>query len=145
MDLDAGLVYRSYGPEDIPFVRSSWANSFFKGVDAHKALTPKEFHSFHRKTIDRFFEKPMATVIIVHLENEPNIIMGWIAVELLIEFLIVHYIYIKGDFQKLTLATRLIKRVNSKNQSIIITHLTDKASRILKHQKKELTYIPHLI
>lgn len=141
------LVYRPYISDDVNFIRSSWANSYYKGVIAHKVITPQEFHHFHRPVIDRFFNRPTSTAIVVHLDGEPNVIMGWIAVEVLITHLVIHYVYIKESFKKEGLLSELIDRVNSKNLPVIHTHLTDKAKRIMKQDFKyrDYKYIPHLI
>lgn len=140
------LIYRPYLDSDVNFIRSSWANSYYKGVTNHKAVSPEDFHSFHRKLIDRFFSRPSATVIVVHLENEPNIIMGWIAVEIISTHLVIHYIYIKNSFKQEGLIDELIKRVNSKQKPVLTTHLTDKAKRIMKKSNKyrDFIYIAHL-
>lgn len=152
MNTEAGekdsLVYRPYTTNDINFIRSSWANSFYKGCDVHKILTANEFHKFHRPTIDRFFERPTATLIVVHEESEPDLILAWIAVEILISHLIIHYIYTRHSFKNISLTTDLIKRVNVKNKPIVFTHLTDKARSIIRNNHikyRNYSYIPHLL
>lgn len=140
------LIYRPYSESDIPFIRSSWANSYYKGCTNHKDIDPQEFHRMHRLLIDRFFERSNGTVVVVHFENEPDIIMGWIAVEIISTHMIIHYVYIKNSFKQMGILDNLIKRVNSKNKPIIITHLTDKARRIIQNNQKyrDCKYIPHL-
>jgi len=130
------LIYRPYGEDDIPFIRSSWANSYYKGCTDHKAVATEDFHSFHRPLQDRFFKKPTATVIIAHEESEPDIIIGWIAVEVISTHLLVHYVYIKNTFKGENLLKGIIERVNTKRRPVIITHLTDKARRIIKREPK---------
>ncbi len=150
MTTEAGesLVYRPYKENDIPFIRSSWANSYYKGVSKHKSISPNEFHNYHRQIINRFFERSQATVIIVHHESEPDLIIGWIAVELISTHLIIHYVYIKNTFKhESNILENLIKRVNNKNQNVLVTHLTDKAERIIKsnNKYKSFRFVPHLI
>ena len=145
--MDAGLIFRPYTELDIPFIRSSWANSYYKGCDDHKLIPHEEFHTYHRKLIDRFFERTTSAVIIVHFEEEPEVIMGWIAVELLTNCLAIHYIYIKSTFKKEGIMAAMIDKVNGKKANIIVTHLTDKAKRILNNHPKyrDFKFIPHLV
>jgi len=140
------LTYRPYGEDDIPFIRSSWANSYYKGCNDHKGISPEDFHSFHRPLQNRFFDKPTATVIIAHEETEPDIIVGWIAVELISTHILIHYVYIKNTFKGEDLLKSIIDKVNVKKRPVIITHLTDKAKRIIKREPKyqSFIYIPHL-
>lgn len=143
---DEGLVYRPYYENDIAFIRSSWSNSYFKGCRHHKTVTPEEFHKFHRPLIDRFFDRPTATIIVVHGESEPDTIIGWIAVEILSTHLLIHYVYIKNTFKHEKLLQKIIRKVNAKNQPVFISHLTDKFKRIIRSNPKyaEYIYLPHL-
>jgi hypothetical protein len=144
-----GLVYRSYCEDDIAFIRSSWANSYYKGSSSNKAISPEDFHKFHRPLIDRFFSRETATVIICHAEGEENLIIAWIAVEVLSTHLVIHYVYVKNTFkcEGFHISTKLVEKVNAKNKPIIFTHLTDKAIKIMQSNQqkyKRFIYIPHL-
>lgn len=141
-----GLVYRPYVAEDIPFIYSSWGHSYYDDAKAKRqhCPSPTEFHSIHRPVIDHFFARPTATVIVVHHVDEPSVIIAWIALEDLKDSLAIHYIYIKGMFRRRGLLSRLINRVDQK-KPIIITHMTDRVSRIMNRNPdkyKRFTYLP---
>lgn len=144
LEADQNLVFRPYVESDMPFIYSSWSRSFYEGSGAKKHISPQEFHGHHRPTIDKFFSRPYATVIVVHHADEPDIILGWIAVEVLETKLVIHYAYIKSSFRRIGLLWELIRRVD-KGQPIIFTHMTDRFSRIMarNHDKyKRFTYLP---
>src|ERR1044072_2026014 len=91
----SNLVFRPYLPEDLPFIESSWANSYYGASRLKEVLAPEDFHAFHRPLRERFFLRPNATVIVVCPPDDANHIMGWIAVEVLPNVSLVHYVYVK--------------------------------------------------
>lgn len=130
LEADSNLVYRPYCADDVAFVYSSWGRSYYKGSGAHKQISPDEFHSFHRPIIDKFFSRPAATVIVVHHADEPSVIIGWIAVEILQTKLMIHYIYIKATFRRRGLLWEMINRIDPV-KPIVFTHLTTRFARIM--------------
>lgn len=147
-DGEAGtIVFRGYSPEDVPFLHSSWAESYLSGVSAHRGISPDVFHSFHRPIRERFFSKPNATCIICSPDDDPWLIMGWIAVEALPTGLILHYLYVKDAFKRQGIATALIKRALPLSP-VYYTHLTERAARIMARKQERLAafkYVPHLV
>lgn len=142
----ADYILRPYSVEDLAFIRSSWANSYYDGNKDHKLIPPQDFHNSHRALIDRFFQRPTSTVIIACNPNDINHILGWIAIEILPSAAVVHYVYVKQAFKGEKLASKLLSNVPT-NKPIVITHMTERASRILakKYLKyKDFKYMPHL-
>ncbi len=132
--------------EDLAFVLDSWGSSFYDGVKVHKRLSPDEFHAFHRPIRERFFSKPNTAVIVCHPDDDPWLIMAWIAVEQIPSGLILHYLYVKSAFKLQGLADQLIGRTLSKGP-VFFSHLTDRASKIMAQNPKfqSWRYIPHLV
>lgn len=143
-----GFSFRPFCEADIPFIYSSWGQSFLSGKSAHMILSPAEFHEFHRPIIERFFSRPTATVLVCQWDQEPNTIIAWAAVEMLHKTLVLHYIYVKAAFKREGIATEMLERIGFFNRPTICTHLTDKAKKILSNHSdkfKKLTYIPHIV
>lgn len=139
--------FRPYKESDIPLILSSWGYSYFKGCLDHQKLTPQEFHEYHRPLRERFFSRPTATVIVCAWNEDPNIIYGWIAVEVLPKSgLILHYVYVKESFKGERIATELLERALPE-RPVFFSHLTERANKIiLSNQDKyqHFYYVPHL-
>lgn len=144
--MEADIEFRPYSVSDIPCIRSNWANSFYKGNQNHKLIPPHDFHMAHRSIIDRFFMRPTATIIVCSRAGDPDLILGWIALEILPSATLIHYIYVKFTYKGQKLTRELLSKI-PKDKPIIATHMTEKASRIMgaKHENfKEWNFIPHM-
>lgn len=151
-EADKAYIFRPYKLDDIPFIQSSWGNSYFKGSNASKlGLNPEDFHSFHRPIRERFLQRPTAAIIVCESKTEPLTILGWIAVERLKWSqvnTILHYIYIKQAVKSEKIATELLHSViiDPFKNTILYTHKTEKAERILKKEHyRNFWFTPHLI
>lgn len=148
MDAAAGsIMFRPSDPEDHAFLQSSWASSYYKGSNAHKYLSPTDFHAFHRPLRDRFFAKPNTAVIVCTPDDDRWLILGWIAVEKIDAGLILQYLYVKSAFKGQGIAAELIKRAIP-TTPVFYTHMTERASRIMSKKSAQFQgfrHIPHLI
>ena len=145
--------FRSYVPDDIPFIQSSWGNSYYVGVSGHQQLSPEEFHSYHRPIRERALSKPNIAAIVCHAKADPSTILGWILVEKPndLPYLTLHYLYVKASVQGNHLGSELV-RMALPIRPILYTHSTTKARRIIKENWKankedyaRWLFCPHLI
>lgn len=138
--------YRSYVPEDIPFIHSSWGTSYYKGAGYKKVVSPQEFHKKHRPLRDKILDSSNSTIVVVCAETDPTLIVGWAAVERPEDedLMLIHYIYVKQAFESLGIAKTLIEKM-VKTNAIITTHLTPCAEKILRTKKIRYLFVPHLI
>jgi len=141
------LVFRPYTPEDRPFIESSWASSYYSAQRIKDFLSPETFHFFHRPLRERFFNRPTATVIVVAAGENPDVILGWIAVECIPNATVIHYLYVKADYRrKFDLANQLLIRgVPAGN--VLYTHFTPKAGKIMAANPgrfRRFKFSPHL-
>lgn len=146
-DEAGSLTFRAQTSDDLSFIMDSWASSYFKGSGAHKYLTSDEFHAFHRPIRERFFSKPNTAVIVCTTDDDPWLILGWIAVEQIPSGLICQYIYVKSAFKLQGIAEQLIKRAIP-SAPVFYTHLTERAARIMSKKHDNFgawKHIPHLV
>ena len=144
---EAAFTFRAFNEDDLAFLHDSWGSSYFKGTSAYKALTPDEFHAFHRPIRERFFARPTATVIVCASADDSWHIVGWIAVEQIASGLVLQYLYVKSAFKGNGVASALIQRALP-SSPIFFTHLTDKAAKIVSKNPtrfNEFRHIPHLV
>lgn len=145
---DKAYQLRPYTEDDIPLIQSSWGSSYYKGANYHHYLSPQEFHRFHRPIREAYFKRPTAAVIVATAKDDPTQILGWIALEKVNQALVVHYIYVKQIYKNLKIASDLLETTTAKHQSVLFTHLTEKAARIMdKHSYRynHLFFAPHLV
>lgn len=141
------FVFRPYTLEDRPFIESSWASSYYSACRIKDLLSPEEFHSFHRPLRERFFSRPSATVIVAADEDDPTHIFGWIAVEVVTNATLLHYIYVKSTYRKeYGISKKLLIR-GLPPGDVLYTHITPKFAKILCSDFeyfKRFRYLPHL-
>lgn len=146
MVTEAGLTFRAAGAEDLPFVMDSWGRSYRRGNKAFAALSPDDFHRFHRPIRERILAR--ASCLIAAGEGEPWLILGYVVHESIPSCDILHYVYVRDTFKKdFGLAASLVNRAIKKSPCFY-THLTHRASRILAAKASDLKafhFAPHLL
>ncbi len=148
-EADKVYFFRPFTPDDLNFVSNSWGSSYYKGANYHKHFSPDEFHAHHRPIRDRFFKNDCGAIIVCCSKEDPNIIIGWIAVEKPknASGLILHYLYVKQAFKGWGIARELIGAALP-SRPVMVTHLTERADRIMYAKSKEFEefYLtPHII
>lgn len=146
MNGEAALSFRSATAEDVPFIHSSWGSSYYAGSNAVKYLTPDEFHFCHRQLRERFFDQPNKQLIVCTPDDDPWLILGWIAVETISSASVIHYIYVKSAFKSQGIARELVKRTIHKTP-VVFTHVTERATKIMCRKPERFydwKFIPHL-
>lgn len=137
VEADKAYTFRSYVPNDVNFIQSSWGISYFEGTPGHKQLSPEEFHKYHRPIRERALANPNVAAIICQAKNDPDHIIGWILVEKPPEtpFMLCHYIYVKSTFHGEGIARELVK-IALPIRPVLFTHQTQKSKRIMKENWK---------
>jgi predicted GNAT family acetyltransferase len=152
-EADAVFTFRAYEPNDIPFIHSSWENSYYQGLPYIEHLSRAVFRLHHRPVRERILNQPNVTIIVCTSKEDPNLILGWIAVETIPtrnneSSIIIHYVYVKEVFKKEGIATHLLNLVTKDSDLILCSHLTERARKIMKEKPskyKKFVYFPHLI
>ena len=99
------ILIRPMTPEDLDFIRPSWADSLYKEVPWRK-MRRRDFKAGHRATMARLLaRKGSICLIAVAPEGEPK--YGWVlgAPGLL------HYVYVRGIFRRSGVASRLLENL----------------------------------
>lgn len=151
-EADSVFTFRAYNEGDLPFIHSSWENSYFQNSPNIKFLTRAVFRVHHRPIRERILASPGATIIVCTSKEDPDLILGWIAVEPIPtrddkEAIIIHYLYVKEVFKKEGIASTLISLSTHNKSPIFMSHLTERAKKIIKltpSKYKDFHYLPHL-
>lgn len=148
--MEAGYKFRPYRQLDIPLIQNSWSQSYYKGADFQKYLSPREFNSHHRPIREAILNKPSMAIIVAHAPDDEDLILGWVLVErpYKAKGLYLHYIYVKEAFKGLDIGLDLLEKAIPQSESpVMVTHMTDKARKILKKKQsdkafKDFVYAP---
>lgn len=119
------IAKREATQADIPFIFSSWLNSYRNSI-ASRHITKTVYFEEHHKRIEVVAAR--SCVIIAHDKDDPNQIFGWICVEPG-NVPIIHYVYVKHPYRKLGIARSLLAEVPC--DVYIFTH-DSTAARTLK-------------
>ena len=141
------LVFRPYLPSDRHFIESSWASSYYAASRIKDLLSPDDFHAFHRPLRARFFERPTAAVIVCASPDDSDHILGWVAVEVLPNTAVLHYVYVKSTYRRdYGIAGQLLQRALPPGP-VLYTHFTPRAAQIMSTHRAQFgdyRFCPHL-
>lgn len=92
---------------------------------------------------DRVFERDNLAMIVCAASEEPDQILGWVAIEVMPENVgtILHYVYVKELYRREGLAKELISRAIPNKNPVYFTHETRAGLKLIKD---DYHYAPHL-
>lgn len=94
--------------------------------------------------IEAILKKPSFRCLIAHVEGEPDIILGYLAYEVVNgEPKVVHYCFVKEPFRRMGIA-RLLFKYAELEKDFFITHFTYLAEPIV-NKREDITYDPYRI
>jgi GNAT superfamily N-acetyltransferase len=127
---------RNVRGEDIPFIYSSWLESYASTWDVKKSTFMKEY----RYVIDEFLGN--SHVLVACKKDEHDVVFGYLVADFVAP--IIHYCYVKEVFRKQGIAKSLFKL--KVTPTFTITHRTSIAKKILNREAfKDVTYNPFLL
>lgn len=139
-------IFRGHTKEDIPFIHSSWWNSYHDGTNWKRTHDLYEFDKVHRPIREAILDRHTTKVSVCVSKDNPSLIIGWVAFEedKAWKYTVLHYMYVKEAFKGLRLASQLVDEMKSPGL-ILYTHVTEKADRILKNKKLDnFSFTPRL-
>lgn len=149
MHAEKPYTFRPYVENDIPFIHETWRKNYYKGANYSKHLSPQEFDAAHRPIRNNILLKRDATIIVAASKEDPDVIIGWIAVQkpLQSKGMFLHYLYVKEEFRRLGIGSELVKRAIP-DEPVMFTHMTRKISFIRNMSPEKFMnfhFFPHLI
>lgn len=137
-----GVLYRTATQADLPFIFSSWLDSYANSSPLTVNILKSVFHREHRKVIDRLLREEAIQVVVICLDDDPNVICGFLVFEQDPEIL--HYAYIKSAFRRLGIMTGAFKMLGVDAGKTTCTHWTYLLSQ-LKPKWPKLIFNPYLL
>jgi len=106
---DIGI--REYKESDIPFIYSNWLRDFKLNGMAVMKVRNNIFYLNHHKILDEIIERPTTKILVAHVTEDPDVILGFLAYEERNDRKnIAHYCLIKEQFKRFGIAKELLKK-----------------------------------
>lgn len=123
--------------QDIPFIYSSWLNSYRYDSSLGRGCRNQVFFPEYNRVIDRILSRENVKTIVACKTDEPGVIFGY----LVFQPGILHYCFVKEVFRKEGVASSLAL---SASPAIQFTHRTTALEPILK-KHPELIFNPFIL
>jgi len=135
------LQVRYLKDEDINFIY----NSFLKSLKHAFSSVPSEIYFNHLKLVLlKILER--ATVLVVHLKEDPNKILGYLIYERIKGIYVLHYVYVKHVYRNLKIASGLIKSSGyRKDEESGIASFPIKKGEFSFFEKFNINYDPFIL
>lgn len=139
--MNQDIKIRKSNNDDFSYILVSWARHFkFSSIFARK-ISPAIYFSNHHKVIKKILNRKTTHVLIAHLPDDPDVIIGYLVYEGVESRPTIHMIYVKRAFRKFGVATELLNGFRLRNA--MFTHWTNDLKWI-KQKAVSLQFNPYL-
>lgn len=136
------VTIRRAQSSDLPFVFSSWLNSYESSGWA-RGVRRRTYFTRHHAVVSELLSRPSCVVLVAALEEDPDVILAWAALEPVSST--VHYVYVKESWRRLGLARRLLDELPGGVQ--VYTHRTmgphGRVERLIRQHLAGASYDPY--
>src|ERR1017187_6255259 len=85
---------------DKAFIFSTWLRSFRHFSYFAKRIKNHIFYKWHHELVSRAIGRETCTTLVAHQKDDRDLICGYIVFEDWDDFDVLHFAYVKGDYQK---------------------------------------------
>lgn len=123
---DTGGIFalRAGLPEDHAFVFATWLRCYKRNSLFARRISNETFFRWHHLVIERILAR--SVIRVAHAADAPEVILGYSVSEPGV----VHFVYVKGSFRKLGIATALLGHLDP--NACVFTHWTDGWEHLLR-------------
>lgn len=126
--------------EDRNFILSTWLRSY-RNSPFTKYIPSQLYFDSHQRVIERLWNKPNAKTIVACLDEDQNVILGYLAYDTAA----IHFCYVKETLQGEGIARTLLKHARiDLNEVHHFTHFT-KPMETIHVKYRTLRYNPYLL
>ncbi len=136
------IRFRNPKGSDHAFILNAWLKSYRKAFPT-EGITNTIYYAEHHEIIKSILDK--GNVIIACDDTNPDVIVGFIAAEVVDVALVIHYAYVKNSFRGYGIAKLMYDTLAAPENPEITycTHLTDPISNACK--RREIIFNPYLL
>jgi GNAT superfamily N-acetyltransferase len=95
---------RDAGPDDLPFVRSTWLRDYRERSSFARRIDAAEYQLFHRLLLDRIQSR--SRTVVAYDVAAPEVLWGWVCSE---PGNCLHYVFVKRPFRNMGLGRALLQ------------------------------------
>lgn len=124
------IQIRPFKTADFPFVVSSWLKSYKMMSYFARKVPHRIFFGHHKRVIAAILDSPMVKVYVAVSPDDDDQIIGYLVASAVRsphedrQCVVIQYLFVKREFQRLGIATKLIGILNIKQQDeVSYTHL----------------------
>lgn len=136
------IVIRDIDPDDVPFVYSSWLQSYRHGSKQAQKIRKSVYFAFQHKLIERILLRG-AAVKVATPEDDTTTILGYVVAEHPEGLAVLHYLYVKEAFRSLGIAKKLLASARPEATPAVFTHSTV-AGDVFARRIPGLSFNPYL-
>ena len=129
---------RDAGPDDIPFVRSTWLRDYRERSSFARRIADSEYQTFHRLLLDRISSR--ARTVVAFDAQAPEVLWGWACAEPHV----LHYVFVKRPFRNMKLGAQLLHAVGF-NDGDYYTHMTYAWEGLVRQKYPGAQFSPYRI
>lgn len=137
--MSAPVDVRAVHTTDFGFIMHSWLRSYKTMSEIVKRVRDESFYKNHQIILKDIFQSPTNEILVAHLKDEPDIIIGYLVFG---KEQLIHYVYVKSEFRNLGIAKRLLNSANLDVEAATFTHWTEMVHRYLE-KHPNLIYDPY--
>lgn len=136
------LMIRQAMPSDASFIIHSWLQSFREG-DMVEGVPNQIYYHHHHKLVTNLLRR--AAVTVISDPSAPEVVFGWFCWESCDRGIIIHYAYVKNEFRRSRLASRVLDEILDSEQPeyVFVTHRVDPMG--FEFRKRRWIYNPYLL
>lgn len=128
MTRDDLVAFRDKVETDEKFIYSTWLNNLYANTRWRRQIGKRQVWNYN-KIIEFILQKPQVFIRVCCLKDDPDTILGYSVFELAPPDIILHWVFVRADWQRKRIATDLTPTTVS-----IITHMTKTGEKILKNK-----------
>lgn len=136
-------LLRGAGPADIPLIKDSWLNSFRHSYHV-RGVDNQVYYQEHRRIVDELLLR--GTTLVMCDATSPSVVFAWMTCEMLNNWMVIHFMFVKGAFQDWGLGTKLVEEVANKEphmRGIVYTHMTKAGRKWAQKMAERAPLDPH--
>lgn len=136
------ITIRDFGPDDIPFIFSTWLKCYKHQSYFAKRIRYDTFFEHHHKIVDDILNRESISVKLAVLKDDESLILGYVAFEQDKDTAI-HFLFVKQAFRRMGIARALLNELDCDLNGVTFSHWTYDFDHILR-KYPEMQYNPYL-
>jgi GNAT superfamily N-acetyltransferase len=139
------IEIRQATKDQLSFVFATWLRNYKHSSQFARKIKNATFFKWHHLVIERIFERPGTQVLVATPQGESEPILGYAVLEQQ-DCPVVHYVYVKDDWRKMGIATKLVAASRLPLEKAVFTHYTSALDELgLLKKYTALEYNPYRI